>query len=98
MKKTPQRWVGPVHSAAIIKAKLNRLNRAVKETAKFVVLAQVESKTTKEKYYDIRLSGNNTVYCVCRGFQYRNQCDHLKRFRSDMETRRGMVVLPWRTA
>lgn len=48
----------------------------------YIVIALVQSNSDESKWYEIRLGLNNAAYCTCKGWQYRQACDHMKRFRS----------------
>lgn len=52
------------------------------------VLARIQSNTKDDVWYEIRLGMNNAVYCTCKGFQYRQKCDHMKTFRKQHVTQK----------
>lgn len=54
----------------------------------YVVLALMQSNTKEDIWYEVRLGMNNAIYCTCNGFKYRQQCDHMKRFRKQHVTQK----------
>ena len=49
-----------------------------------IVLQTVASKSNPDKHYEIRLGGDNRVYCTCPAWKFSKgtkDCKHLREFR-----------------
>jgi hypothetical protein len=58
---------------------------ATAQKTQLIVLTTVPSKSNPDKHYEIRLGGDNRVYCTCPAWRFskgQKTCKHLNEFRT----------------